>query len=283
MMKQELPLRLFRRSVLKQRKYREITGMLGATAGLKCLDIGGDNGVISYLLRQRGGEWTSADLEAEVVSAIRTLVGSDVHQIDGGRTPFEADEFDCIVIIDFLEHIPDDRGFVRELYRILKPDGLLIVNVPHERDTLLRRFRQAIGQTDEKHGHLRPGYTIDSLQRLFGDHFELQRHRTYSKFFSELIDTIIVFAVSKLQERKKAKGRATSRKGLVVTGEDLKANENMFRLYSLIYPVVWFFAQFDRLLFFTSGYMMIARAQSKKENPALNRNGRGEEELALIR
>lgn len=279
-MNQELPLRLFRRSVLKQRKYREIIGMLGPTDGLKCLDIGGDNGVISYLLRQRGGVWASADLDADVVSAIRALVGSDVHQIDGGRTQFETDEFDCIVIIDFLEHIPDDGGFVRELYRILKPSGSLIVNVPHERDTLLRRFRQAIGQTDEKHGHLRPGYTMEGLERLLGDHFELQRYRTYSKFFSELIDTVIVFAVSKLQQRKKAK---TSRKGLVVTGEDLKANEKVFRLYSLIYPVVWFFAQLDRLLFFSSGYMLIARTQSKKDSPAPGRNSRREEELALTR
>lgn len=57
------PLRLFNKSVLKQRKLREIVDMLGPVDGQHCLDIGGDNGVISYLLRQRGGAWKSADLD----------------------------------------------------------------------------------------------------------------------------------------------------------------------------------------------------------------------------
>ena len=46
---------LFRRSVLKQRKLAEVAGMLGPTAGLRCLDLGSDNGVVSLLLRERGG------------------------------------------------------------------------------------------------------------------------------------------------------------------------------------------------------------------------------------
>ncbi|PSO97333.1 MAG: hypothetical protein BRC51_17305, partial [Cyanobacteria bacterium SW_12_48_29] len=45
---------LFSKSVLKQRKFKEITEFLGETNDLHCLDIGSDNGVISYLLRKRG-------------------------------------------------------------------------------------------------------------------------------------------------------------------------------------------------------------------------------------
>ena len=45
-------LRLFRKSVLKQRKLREIHGLLGPTEGLRCLDLGSDNGVVSLLLRR---------------------------------------------------------------------------------------------------------------------------------------------------------------------------------------------------------------------------------------
>lgn len=257
---QQWPVRLFNKSVLKQRKYREITAMLGPVAGLRCLDIGSDNGVISLLLRQQGGSWASADLEDRTVRSIRDLVQTDVHQIDGRRTPFADDEFDRVVIVDFLEHIPDDGTFVRELYRILKPGGLLVINVPHVKHSLLRRFRFAIGQTDEKHGHLRPGYTVESLRRLLDDRFTLEQHHTYSRFFSEWIDTMIVWAVGLL------KGRADSesKKGLVVTGEDMAAYRKMFRLYALIYPVVWLISKLDLLLPFTSGYMLIARARSAK-------------------
>ena len=81
-------LALFRRSILKQRKLAEIAAMLGPTEGLRCLDLGSDNGVVSLLLRERGGDWASADLTEEAVSAIRDLVGTDVHRCDGGHLPF---------------------------------------------------------------------------------------------------------------------------------------------------------------------------------------------------
>lgn len=263
-MEQHWPLRLFNKSVLKQRKYKEITALLGPTTGLTCLDIGSDNGVISYLLRQRGGCWKSADLDSQSVAAIRELVEAEVYQLDGGRTPFQEDEFDRVVIVDFLEHIPNDREFITELFRILKPDGELIINVPHIKQSLLRAFRLAIGQTDEKHGHVRPGYTFASLQALTGEQFTLEEHKTYSRFFSELIDTLIVHAVYLLKRHRKGQ----SQKGAIVTGQDLKAYQSMFHLYTLIYPVVWFFAKLDGLLFWRSGYMLIVRVRVRKAVPS---------------
>lgn len=257
------PLKLFGKSVLKQRKYKELTAMLGPVNGRDCIDIGSDNGVISYLFREQGGKWKSADLDDHAVQAIRSMVGSDVYQIDGGRTPFADNEFDAVVIVDFLEHIPDDHGFMQEVKRILKPGGVVIMNVPHLKNSLLRRFRIMIGQTDEKHGHLRPGYTPAMLQELVGDDFTIRQQYTYSKFFSEFIDTMIVFAVSVL---KSFKGEKTdSQKGLVVTGDDLSANKSMFKVYSLIYPVVRAFSLLDHLLFFRKGYMLIASATNNKQ------------------
>lgn len=254
------PIRLFSKSVLKQRKFEEIVALLGPTGRCHCLDIGADNGVISYLLRRRGGSWKSADLDEPSVAAIRELVGTEVYQIDGQCTPFQDDEFDRVVVVDFLEHIPDEAGFIAEMHRILKPGGLLIVNTPHHKEGLLRRLRQALGQTDEKHGHLRPGYTLASLDRLFGERFGRESHRTYSKFFSELIDTALAFAISQLQRGKKEQ----SRKGTLFTGKDLHAYRAMFRIYSLLYPLVWFFSKLDGLLVFASGYMLIVKARVRK-------------------
>lgn len=246
---------------MKQRKLREIVNLLGPADRLTCLDIGSDNGVVSYLLRQRGGNWKSADLDPLAVQSIAELVGTDVYRIDGGPTPFATNEFDGVVIVDFLEHIPDDRGFMQELARIIKPGGFVIINVPHLKPSLLRRFRELIGQTDEKHGHLRPGYSIDSLRDVIGERFIIERHSTYSKFFAEFIDTMVVFAVSLL----KRKSGAHSQKGLLVTSKDMSAYQSMFKLYSFIYPIIWLVSKLDTLLFFRSGYMLIVRARLQDE------------------
>jgi SAM-dependent methyltransferase len=245
---------LFSRSVLKQQKVRALLAMLGPTEGRRCLDLGSDNGVVSLLLRRHGGFWSSADLTEEAVGAIRELVGEGVSRIEDDRLPFADGEFDTVVVVDMLEHVPDDRLFVSELARITRPSGTLIVNTPHLKHTLLRSLRHAIGLTDEKHGHLRPGYDAAMLQSLFGSQFELVEQRTYSRFFSEAIDTAINFLVERL-------GKRSSAKGMVVTSADLTKHNRLFLLYSLIYPFVWAVSRLDALIPWASGYMLIARGK----------------------
>jgi SAM-dependent methyltransferase len=248
-------LALFRRSVLKQKKYAEIRGALGPTAGLRCLDLGSDNGVISLLLRRGGGDWASADLTAEAVTSIRALVGTDVHHIVGERLPFADDEFDRVVVVDMLEHVVDDAAFAAELARITRPGGRLVVNTPHLKKTALRHLRHALGQTDAKHGHLRPGYSADGLRGLLGPEFELESHHTYSRFFSELVDTGINAALGAL-------GKRSSAKGIVVTGDDVGRHRRLFQAYGAIYPAVWVLSRLDALVP-ASGYMLIAAARRR--------------------
>ena len=251
---------LFSKSVLKQRKFREITELLGETSDLRCLDLGADNGVISYLLRERGGSWKSADLDEQAVCSIRQLVKEDVFQINGISTTFNDNEFDRVVIVDLLEHIETEREFIEELFRIIKPGGELIINVPQIKNSLLRKLRLAIGQTDEKHGHLRPGYTVEQLAVLLKDKFQIINHKSYSKFFSEFIDTLINFGLSLVK-----KGGTSSQKGILVTEKDLRKYQKMFRVYSVIYPVLWVWSKLDTLLFWRSGYMLIVKAKINKQ------------------
>jgi len=243
---------LFRRSVLKQRKLAEILALLGETrADERCLDLGSDNGVISLLLRRRGGRWASADMTDEAVASIRELVKGDVHKTDGRTLPFADAAFDRVVVVDMLEHAPDEAGFASELARIVKPGGGLVVNTPHWKPTLLRRLRHALGQTDAKHGHLRPGYELSRLQELLAPAFSLEAARSYSRFFSELVDTAINWGVERL-------GKQGSAKGMLVTGKDVARHRKLFGAYSVLYPFVWCVTCLDAIVP-ASGYMLIAR------------------------
>lgn len=44
--------------------------------------------------------------------------------------PFPDAEFDVVCALDVIEHIDDDAAAVRELWRVCKPGGLLVVTVP---------------------------------------------------------------------------------------------------------------------------------------------------------
>lgn len=255
----EWALALFNRSVLKQAKFAQILAHLDDPRGKTNLDIGADNGVISYLLRQRGGRWCSADLDERAVGSIRQLVGERVYQLDGARTPFPDQSFDQVVVVDYLEHIEDDCGFARELERILKPGGRVIINVPHlQPGSLLNRVRAATGLTDEWHGHVRPGYTAQGLRVLLGPAFVVERAVTYSRVFSELIDTVLNGLYLRLQA---GTGNATaSSKGTVVTARDVRKHRKQFLFLSFLYPLLWTVAKLDILVWFRPGYKLIVQA-----------------------
>lgn len=273
-------LKLFNKSLLKQAKLKRILGLLGPVRGQACLDLGGDNGVISYQLRRQGGVWTSADLGGKSVESIRRLVGERVVALEGSKLPFPDSTFDVIVIIDMLEHVRDDAQLIAECHRVLKQSGRFVVNVPHIKAwATLPPVRRLLGLGDEAHGHVRPGYTQSQLFDLLKDGFNVEEVQTYSKFFSEALDTAIRYVASKM-----SRGKAGDPKGQMIDETDFGRMTKLFRVYSILYPFFWVAARLDALLFFTRGYCLVARAKWRpwlpRRTPVL-RDGRSIAEAAL--
>ena len=132
----------------------------------------------------------------------------------------------------------------------------MVLNVPHvKRWSSLRLLRDALGLTDAWHGHLRPGYTVRELEALLPPDMQMTRHRTYNRFFSELLDIALNFAVTRKT------GTESTEKGLVLTGDELAHHEKSFKLYSMIYPVCRLWSKLDALVPWTSGYMLALRAE----------------------
>jgi SAM-dependent methyltransferase len=193
------------------------------------------------------------------VASIRQLVKTDVYQLDGARLPFADRSLDQVVVVDYLEHIHEDRTFARELERVLVPGGCVVINVPHlQPGSLLNRLRHRIGLTDAWHGHLRSGYTLASLRDVLGPRFRVERAVTYSRFGSELVDTALNGFYEAMQRRK---GEARSSKGTVVTQGDVGRYRKQFRLLSMLYPALRLTAAADTLLPWQAGHKLIVRAR----------------------
>ncbi len=247
---------IYKNSPLKREKFRWLRHFLPQDLrGKELVDIGGDSGVISYKLRELGGTWTSIDLIDIAVESIRSVVGDRVFKLEEGKLPLADNSMDYVLVVDMLEHLEDDAGFLREILRVLRNKGELILNVPNPKEGALRRFRFWIGQTDEAHGHLRPGYSVEELEKLLGKDFQIIESKSYSRLFAQLVDTVINAGLSLL---KAGKGGA---KGKLVTATTFQESKKNSLLLTVLGPVFSIALFLDTVLPFTHGGMLIVKAR----------------------
>ena len=110
---------------------------------------------------------------ASYQTADMSMAGVDFH-IDIQSLPFENDSYDFFICSHVLEHVPDDRKALQELYRILRPGGFGILMAP-----ICLGIEKTIEDSSITDGEIR--------WKLFGqdDHLRLYSHDDYVKRIEE--------------------------------------------------------------------------------------------------
>lgn len=102
-------------------------------AGKRVLEIGLGQGADSESLIRRGAVWSGVDLTAESVERVRTrltlrdLPFEALQQGSALSLPFEDNTFDMVFSHGVLHHVPEIGQAEREIHRVLKPGGELII------------------------------------------------------------------------------------------------------------------------------------------------------------
>lgn len=98
---------------------------------LKLLDVGSGNGYLKYFCDFGHIEWHGIEIWEERFKDCESL-GYHMHwcDIDIDELPFENDSFDVVVASHVLEHLQNPDFAIREMSRVLKKGGLLIVGTP---------------------------------------------------------------------------------------------------------------------------------------------------------
>jgi len=97
----------------------------------RLLDVGCATGVFLRGM-QRCGDWQVYGVEInEHAVRIAQRYGLDVRLGTLEQAGFPDEFFDGVTLWDVLEHLHDPAASLREIYRILKPDGVLVIRVPN--------------------------------------------------------------------------------------------------------------------------------------------------------
>ena len=108
---------------------------LGARAGDRVLDLASPK-LLAAELARRGVEVISVDEhEPELERWRRLAPGVRFERADGRALPHDDGAFDHAYSVSVLEHVADggDAGALRELARVVRPGGRIVITLPHAR------------------------------------------------------------------------------------------------------------------------------------------------------
>jgi demethylmenaquinone methyltransferase/2-methoxy-6-polyprenyl-1,4-benzoquinol methylase len=96
------------------------------------LDAGGGTGRVAEALRPHVGSIIVADISRGMLAQARqkNLAAASA---ETERLPFPDGAFDRVLMVDALHHVVNQAATVRELFRVLKPGGRLVVEEPDVR------------------------------------------------------------------------------------------------------------------------------------------------------
>lgn len=259
-------LKMFSRSLKKQQKLEALLRMIGPLEEQRCLFLtcGDNNGALNWHLKQHGGNWTWGDAEKNSADQIQELTGDPVFLLDkeAPRVPYPDNSFDLVAVNDVHEHIRDPESLNRELQRVMRPGGRVVVTTPRgDEMKLAARLKNAVGMGLEEYGHVVAGYDIPDLSaQLRSAGLSPYSSTSYSFFFTELLELLINFAYVKVLSKR---GKAKTESGQIApqNKDQLKSVEKAYRMYALVYPIFWTLSRLDYLVRFSGGYAVVVAAR----------------------
>ena len=167
-----------RQAFLEEERARLFGSWIGKDKDL--LDLGCRDGTLTRHFLD-GNRVVGGDIDVRALESARGEYGIEVHRVNlNAALPFPSDRFDAVLLAETLEHLPYPRITLREIDRVLRPQGLFIGNVPlfyhlHGRWRVLRGKRLDSDPThcqyfsyDSLRELLRPFFTVEEILPLKG-------------------------------------------------------------------------------------------------------------------
>lgn len=123
---------------------------------VRILDVGCGTGANLEMLSQFG-DAEGVDVSSEALSFCRARGLANVKQGEAERLPYEAESFELVTGLDVVEHLDDDLAGLKEMHRVLRPEGRALMFVP--------AFMFLWGVQDDISNHRRR-YTMDELKSV---------------------------------------------------------------------------------------------------------------------
>src|ERR1700676_4343680 len=118
--------------------YQLVREKIGSVQGLRVLEGACGRGGFVRELARGGAQVTGCDFSHSALAVGQAKVGllngsarAALIQGDAQSLPFASESFDMVVSCETIEHIPDVRSALREMWRVARPGAKLFLTTPN--------------------------------------------------------------------------------------------------------------------------------------------------------
>lgn len=97
----------------------------------KFLAIGCGDGKEMTIARQLGWQIEGYDVDESTTKRVSREIGAPIHSGDFFQLGLPDNSYDCVFMDQVLEHPKNPADYLREVHRILRPDGVLFIGCPN--------------------------------------------------------------------------------------------------------------------------------------------------------
>lgn len=127
------------------------------------LDAGGGTGRVSGFLQEHVGSVVLSDISMGMLREAATKDNLRPTRSLTETLPFADAFFDCVLMVDALHHVADQAQTTRELFRVIKPGGRVVIQEPD-----IRKFAVKLIAIAEKLALMRSHFLNgDKIAALF--------------------------------------------------------------------------------------------------------------------
>jgi ubiquinone biosynthesis O-methyltransferase len=162
-------------TITERRERQLILELVGDVSDCRVLDVGCGDGEFAVELTKRGATVVGIDASAEMIYAAKSrskFQNADVaFQVAmAEHLPFPADQFDVVTAITILCFVDDAAPVFREIARVLRPGGRLVIGELGKWSTWAagRRLRAWLGSRLWRQGRFRTANELRDLSKEVG-------------------------------------------------------------------------------------------------------------------
>ncbi len=101
----------------------------------RVLDVGAGSAWVAESFTKKGFDVVSMDISLKNLIKAKEKVPGSGHSCvssDAFKLPYKEGSFDLVIASEVIEHVYDPEGFVKELMRVVKKGGQLVITTPYK-------------------------------------------------------------------------------------------------------------------------------------------------------